>query len=153
LVPADHPPRLRAATATAHEIDISTLYRQLRVGAQCSSAVGTPRAVEVAERSSSSIMNQAFLTHTYFRRTVMQALIIKDLETSKALTGKELSAVRGGFNAAFLGGQALLGGSGVLNTTLGINAPVVTQIEVAPVTVVDLDLANVVASLNTALGQ
>ena len=48
----------------------------------------------------------------------MQALIIKDLETSKELTGKELSAVRGGFIAALLGGQAVTGGVGIFNTTL-----------------------------------
>jgi hypothetical protein len=83
----------------------------------------------------------------------MQALIIKDLETSKELTGKELCAVRGGFNAALLGGQTIMGGFGIGNTTLGINTPVVVQAEVAPVTIVDLNLANVIGSLNTALLQ
>ena len=83
----------------------------------------------------------------------MQALIIKDLEISKELTGKDLSAVRGGFIAALLGGNSVAGGGGIVNTTLGINTPVVTPVEVAPVTIVDIDLANVVASLNTALGQ
>jgi hypothetical protein len=83
----------------------------------------------------------------------MQALIIKDLETNKELTGKELSAVHGGFNAAHLGGQAVVGGFGIGNTTVGVNTPVVPQVEVAPVTIVDLNLANVIGSLNTALGQ
>lgn len=83
----------------------------------------------------------------------MQALIIKDLETSKELTAKDLCAVRGGFNAALLGGQTIMGGFGIGNTTLGINTPVVVQAEVAPVTIVDLNLANVIGSLNTALLQ
>ena len=83
----------------------------------------------------------------------MQALIIKDLETSTELTGKELCAVRGGFNAALLGGPTIMGGFGIGNTTLGITTPVVVQAEVAPVTIVDLNLANVIGSLNTALGQ
>ena len=83
----------------------------------------------------------------------MQALIIKDLETSKELTGKELSAVRGGFNAALLGGQAVLGGFGIGNTTVALNTPIVTQVEVTPVTIVELNLANVIGSLGTAVGQ
>ena len=83
----------------------------------------------------------------------MQALIIKDLEVNKELTGKELCAVRGGFNAALLGGQAIMGGFGIGNTTLGINTPVVAQVEVAPVTIVDLNLANIIGSLGTAVGQ
>jgi hypothetical protein len=82
----------------------------------------------------------------------MQALIIKDLEISKELTRKDLSAVRGGFVLGALGGNSVANGGGILNTTLGINLPVLTAVEVAPVTVVNVDLANVVASLNTALG-
>jgi hypothetical protein len=136
------------------EIDISTLYRQLRAGAQCSSTVGTPRAVEVIERGNRlNHEPKLFDPFTDFRRTAMQALIIKDLETSKELTGKELSAVRGGFNAALLGGQAVLGGFGIGNTTVALNTPIVTQVEVTPVTIVDLNLANVIGSLGTAVGQ
>lgn len=80
-------------------------------------------------------------------------MMIKDLETSKELTGEELACVRGGFNAALLGGQAIMGGFGIGNTTLGLNTPIVTQVEVAPVTIVDLNLANVIGSLNTGVGQ
>jgi hypothetical protein len=80
-------------------------------------------------------------------------MMIKDLETSKELTGEELAAVRGGFNAALLGGQAIMGGFGIGNTTLGINTPVVAQVEVAPVTIVDLNLAQVIGSAYTGIGQ
>jgi len=84
----------------------------------------------------------------------MQALIIKDLETSKELTGKELCAVRGGFKrrpSRRPGDHGWFSAFG--NTTLGINTPVVIQAEVAPVTIVDLNLANVIGSLGTAVGQ
>ena len=56
-------------------------------------------------------------------------------------------------NAAFVGGQFVVSGGGVLNTTAAINAPTVTQTEVAPVTVVDLNTANVIGSLGTLIAQ
>jgi hypothetical protein len=46
--------------------------------------------------------------------------------------------VHDGFNAALLGGQAIMSGFGIGNTTVGVNTPVMAQVEVAPVTIVDL---------------
>jgi hypothetical protein len=83
----------------------------------------------------------------------MQALIIKDLETSKELSGKELSAVRGGNSALFQGGQAVLGGFGIGNTTVALNIPIGVQTEVNPVTIVDLNLANIIGSAGTGVIQ
>jgi hypothetical protein len=80
-------------------------------------------------------------------------MLIKDLEISKELSRKDLCAVRGGFNVALVGGQFVASGGGVLNTTAATNAPIVAQNEVAPVTVVDLNTANVIGSLGTFIAQ
>src|SRR5262245_26073127 len=95
-------------------------------------------------------LNQNFFYPTHFWRTEM---IIKDLEISKELSRKDLSAVRGGFNFATVGGQAVFSGGGVLNNTSATNAPVVVQSEVAPRTEVELNTANVIASLGTLVLQ
>jgi hypothetical protein len=79
-------------------------------------------------------------------------MIIKDLEMTKELTGKALSAVRGGSNFAFVGGQLVAGG-GILSPTTALNAPSVAQSDVAPVTVVDINTANVLASMGTLIAQ
>ena len=80
-------------------------------------------------------------------------MLIKDLEISKELTRKDLSAVRGGFNAAIVGGQFVASGGGVFNTTVASNAPIVAQSEVAPVTSVELNTANVIGALGTFIAQ
>ena len=80
-------------------------------------------------------------------------MLIKDLEISKELSRKDLSAVRGGFNAAIVGGQFVASGGGVLNTTAATNAPTVIQSEVAPRTEVEINTANVLASLGTLVLQ
>ena len=84
----------------------------------------------------------------------MTTLIVKDLETSKELTRKELSGVRGGFNFANVGGQSLLmGGANIFSPTVAFNTPIVTQTEVNPVVNVDINLANIIGSMNTGIGQ
>jgi hypothetical protein len=80
-------------------------------------------------------------------------MIIKDLEISKELSREALSAVRGGFNFAAVGGQLVASGGGVLNSTTATNMPIVAQNEVAPVTVVDLNSAAVIGSLGTFIAQ
>jgi hypothetical protein len=82
-------------------------------------------------------------------------MMIKDLEISKELTGKDLSAVRGGANFALVGGlnQAVFQGGGIFspNTNVAVNVPTVTQADIHPE--INLNLANVLASANTLLGQ
>lgn len=75
---------------------------------------------------------------------------IKDLAVSKELGAEELAEVRGGSNAALLFGPAQVAGNGGFNFA----SP---NIQVAPQTVVQtdtlVDIASVLASLNTAIGQ
>jgi hypothetical protein len=78
-------------------------------------------------------------------------MLIKDLEISKELSRKDLSAVRGGFIATAVGGNFVANGGGVLNNTTGINAPSVTAVEVAPVTILNTETNNVIASLGTLI--
>jgi hypothetical protein len=81
-------------------------------------------------------------------------MIIKDLEISKELSRKELCGVRGGFNFANVGGQAIVtAGGSVLSPLTASNSPIVAQSEVHPVTTVDLNTANVIGSLGTLLFQ
>jgi hypothetical protein len=82
-------------------------------------------------------------------------MLIKDLEISKELSRKDLSAVRGGNNTQTLaqGGQVVASGGGLFNTTAANNSPVGVQSIVAPVTVVDLDTAIVTASLGMFIFQ
>ncbi len=81
----------------------------------------------------------------------MKSLIIKDLEMTKALSREDLAAVRGGSNLALLFGptQNAQNGGG-----FSFASPV---IQVAPQTVVltetVVDMASVIASMNTALSQ
>ena len=80
-------------------------------------------------------------------------MLIKDLEISKELSRKDLSAVRGGDNTLLQGGQAVFGGFGIGNPVIAVNTPVGVQTEVTPVTIVDLNLANIIGSLGTAVLQ
>ncbi len=81
----------------------------------------------------------------------MTSILIKDLEMNKALNNEDLAAVRGGSNLAFLVGptQSAQNGGG-----FSFASPV---IQVAPQTVTQtdttVDIASVIASMNTAIGQ
>ena len=80
-------------------------------------------------------------------------MLIKDLEISKELSRKDLSAVRGGDNALLQGGQAVFGGFGIGNAVVAVNTPIGVQTEVKPVTIVDINLANIIGSLGTGVIQ
>jgi len=78
-------------------------------------------------------------------------MMIKDLDMNKELSREERAAVRGGSNLALLFGpvQSAQNGGG-----FSFASPV---IQVAPQTVTQtdttVDIASVIASLNTAIGQ
>ena len=87
-------------------------------------------------------------------------MMIKDLESSKELAREELSAVRGGSNFGYVGGQnanQLVAGGGILSPTTAVNAPVnaptLVQQDNDPFTLVDIDTNNVVASLGTLIAS
>ena len=81
----------------------------------------------------------------------MTSILIKDLAINKDLSSEDLAAVRGGSNLAFLVGpsQNAQNGGG-----FSFASPV---IQVAPQTVTQtdtsVDIASVIASMNTAIGQ
>ncbi len=83
-------------------------------------------------------------------------MMIKDLEISKELAREELSAMRGGSNFGYVGGQeanqVVLGG-GILSPTTAVNAPVnapsLVQLDNDPATLVSVNTTNVLASLGT----
>lgn len=77
-------------------------------------------------------------------------MIVKDLEVSKELSGKELAAVRGGFNIGYQGDQ-FVGQSGLLNFASPVTAvyvPTMPQID----TSVNINLANMLGSI-AGVGQ
>jgi hypothetical protein len=85
-------------------------------------------------------------------------MMIKDLEISKELAHEELSAVRGGSNFGYVGGQnanQAVAGGGIFSPTTAVNAPVnapvLFQDDSDPLTLVDIDTTNVVASLGTLI--
>ena len=83
----------------------------------------------------------------------MTTLMVKDLESSKELTRKELSGVRGGAFAA-AGGQTLfMAGPALFSPVIGINVPTATAIDVNPVIGINLNVANIVGSALTAVSQ
>ena len=85
----------------------------------------------------------------------MKSLMINDLEMSKELTREDLCAVRGGSNFGFQGGQTV-GSAGLLSIgspVIAINVPTLTQTDIHPVTNIDLNLANIIASAGTLVGQ
>ncbi len=75
---------------------------------------------------------------------------IKDLEVSKELSAEELEAVKGGSNLAVLMGPVQAAGNGGFNFA----SP---NVQIAPQTVTQtdttVDIATVIASANTAIGQ
>jgi hypothetical protein len=80
----------------------------------------------------------------------MTTLMIKDLEISKELTGKDLSAVRGGLNFGIQGGQQV-SQFGLLNfasPVTAVNTPILVQTDTA----VNINLANILGSI-AAVGQ
>jgi len=86
-------------------------------------------------------------------------MMIKDLDTSKELAREDLSAVRGGSNFGYVGGQeanqTILGGGSFSPTTAvnaPVNAPVLVQNDNDPFTLVDIDTTSVIASAFTAIG-
>jgi hypothetical protein len=85
----------------------------------------------------------------------MKSLMIKDLEMNKELTREDLSAVRGGSNFGFQGGQTVTTGSvlSIGSPVVAVNAPSLTQTDIHPVTNTELNLASVVASANTRIFQ
>jgi len=85
----------------------------------------------------------------------MKSLMIKDLEMNKELTRDDLSAVRGGSNFGYQGGQFVATGSllSIGSPVTAVNAPSLTQTDFHPVTETELNLATVVASANTGIFQ
>ena len=87
-------------------------------------------------------------------------MLIKDIEVRAELSSDESAKVRGGDNFAVVGGQfanqAVFGG-GIFSPTTAVsapvNAPVVIQNDNDPVTIVDIDTANVLASMGTFISQ
>jgi hypothetical protein len=85
----------------------------------------------------------------------MKSLMIKDLEISKELTRDDLSAVRGGSNFGFQGGQTVAGGSllSIGSPVTAVNAPSMTQVDFHPFTSTDVNVASVANSLGTLIIQ
>jgi hypothetical protein len=82
-------------------------------------------------------------------------MMIKDLEISKELSRNDLSAVRGGSNFGFQGGQSVSGGSllSIGSPVTAVNAPSMTQIDFHPTTTADVNVATVTASALTGVLQ
>jgi hypothetical protein len=85
-------------------------------------------------------------------------MLIKDLEMTKELSGKDLAAVRGGANFALIGGpvqqanQAQVSGGGFsLVGPIAVSAP--SQVFVPTVTQTDTDVEINSAALTNVLGQ
>jgi hypothetical protein len=82
-------------------------------------------------------------------------MMIKDLEISKELTRDDLSAVRGGSNFGYQGGQSVSGGSllSIGSPVTAVNAPSMTQIDFRPKTETEVNVATVTASALTGILQ
>ena len=87
-------------------------------------------------------------------------MMIKDLENSKELAPEELSAVRGGSNFGYVGGQIAnqtVTAGGLFSPTTAVNgavnAPTLVQDDSDPFTLVDIDTTSVVASLGTLVSK
>ena len=82
-------------------------------------------------------------------------MMIKDLEISKELSRDDLSAVRGGSNFGFQGGQSVSGGSllSIGSPVTAVNAPSMNQIDFHPTTTTDVNVATVTASALTGVLQ
>ena len=85
----------------------------------------------------------------------MKSLMIKDLEISKELTRDDLSAVRGGSNFGFQGGQTVSGGSviSIGSPVTAVNAPSMTQIDFHNTNTTKVNVADVTQSVGTFIAQ
>ncbi len=81
----------------------------------------------------------------------MTSILIKDLEMNKALSNEDLAAVRGGSNLALLVGPVQNsqngGGFNFASPNIQVAPQIVTQTDTT------VDIASVIASMNTAIGQ
>ena len=81
-------------------------------------------------------------------------MFIKDLEISKELSRKELSAVRGGVAVAAAGGQFIAhGGPSLFSGINAVNAPTANANDNDTTTLVSIKSASVLASLGTLVVQ
>ena len=85
----------------------------------------------------------------------MKSLMIKDLEISKELTRDDLSAVRGGSNFGFQGGQTVSGGSliSIGSPVVAVNAPSMIQNDNDTYLTTKVNVANVLQSAFTGVLQ
>ena len=81
----------------------------------------------------------------------MSSLMIKDLACTKDLSAEDLSAVRGGSNFGYVGGQNVL--SAGYGPTVAVNAPTLTQTDYHPTTAVESNVANIAYSKNVGVFQ
>jgi hypothetical protein len=77
--------------------------------------------------------------------------MIKDLACTKDLSAEDLSAVRGGSNFGYVGGQNVL--SAGYGPTVAVNAPTLTQTDYHPKTSVESNVANIDYSKNIGVFQ
>ena len=81
----------------------------------------------------------------------MTSILIKDLAISKDLNSEDLAAVRGGSNLALLVGPVQNtqngGGFNFASPNIQVAPQIVTQTDTT------VDIASVIASMNTAIGQ
>jgi hypothetical protein len=91
----------------------------------------------------------------------MTALTITDLGPSAELDREAMTAVRGGFNAAMLGGQSapqtIGGGFGFFSPVTAVNTPVnvpiAIQLDMDSVFDINTSIANVIGSMNTGIAS
>ena len=85
----------------------------------------------------------------------MKSLMIKDLEISKELTRDDLSAVRGGSNFGFQGGQTVSGGSviSIGSPVTAVNVPSMTQFDEHNTNTTKVNVASVLQSAFTGVLQ
>jgi hypothetical protein len=81
----------------------------------------------------------------------MSSLMIKDLACSKDLSAEDLSAVRGGSNYGYVGGQNVL--SAGYGPVVAVNAPTLTQTDYHPKTSVESNSTNIAFSKNIGVFQ
>jgi hypothetical protein len=88
----------------------------------------------------------------------MSKLNIGDIESEELISRDASAEVTGGFNFGGIGGQdgnQFIGaGPGIFSpitaVNVPINVPVLIQLDIDPVTSIDLDLDNIIASANTS---
>ena len=87
----------------------------------------------------------------FVRRTALKSLKIQDLKSTKELSRANLAAVRGGSNFGVLAGPLQFaqngGGFNFASPNIQVAPQIVTQTDTS------VDIASVIASMNTAIGQ